>query len=134
YVLGRQLGLSHLASAAGSVILAACPVFLMYSAQPMSDVVATFWTLAALSAAVASDRRPLFASLAGAAFAVSVCVRPSNLLLAIPLAFALRGLSSPRKLILAAAAALPFGIALMLWNNALYGSPFTTGYGGLGGL
>lgn len=129
FILARQLGLSHWESATASAILAACPVFIMMAAQPMSDVVATMWTLAAIVCAMAAQRRPLFAVAAGAAFAISVCVRPSNLLLAIPLAFAFRWQRS--RLLIAAAAAVPFGMALMAWNNALFGSPFQTGYGGM---
>src|SRR5438445_11532996 len=48
FVLGRQFGLSEWQSVAASVILAACPVFIFMSAQPMSDVFATMWTLAAM--------------------------------------------------------------------------------------
>src|SRR5437870_5034194 len=87
FVLGRQFGLSEWQSVAASVILAACPVFIFMSSQPMSDVFATMWTLAAMVFAL--WRRPALHALAGAAFAISVCIRPSNLLLAIPLAFAM---------------------------------------------
>src|SRR5712691_1297500 len=127
FVLSRQFALSRWESVAGSVILAACPVFMFMAAQPMSDIVATVWTLAAIVCALASGRRPGFAAGAGAAFAISVCVRPSNLLMAIPLAFALRW--QVRHLIIAAVAALPIGIALMAWNHALFGGTATTGYG-----
>jgi hypothetical protein len=96
-------------------------------AQPMSDIVATVWTLAAIVVALAADRHQASAAAAGAAFAISVCVRPSNLLMAIPLAFALRWRA--RNLIIAAIAALPIGIALMAWNHALFGGATTTGYG-----
>ena len=129
FVLGRQFGLSKWESVAAGVILAACPVFLFMAAQPMSDIVATAWTLAAIVSALGSERRPGLAAAAGAAFAISVCVRPSNLLMAIPLAFALRWRLRP--LIIAVAAALPFGIALMIWNHALFGGAATTGYGSM---
>lgn len=132
YVLARQFGLNPWLSAAASAILAVCPVFLFMTAQPMSDVFALVWTLAAVVSAIASERRPWFAALAGAAFGVSVCVRPSNLLAALAVAFALRW--RPSRLAMAVAASIPFAIALMSWNYALYGNPIVTGYGEFGGL
>ncbi len=129
FVLGRQSGLSAWESVAGSVILAIFPVFVFIAAQPMSDVVTTAWTLAAIVAALASERRPALAAVSGIAFAISVSVRPSNLLIAIPLAFAMRCRVS--RMIIAAAAALPIGIALMVWNHALFGGIATTGYGSM---
>ena len=139
--IGRQLGLTDWQSIAAAAILGASAVFLFMTAQPMSDVVATAWTLAMIALALATHgnatlqparRRPGAGStsaLAGAAFAISVCVRPSNVLMAIPLAVALR--FRIRALLLAAAAAVPIGIALMLWNHTLYGSYFSTGYGSM---
>lgn len=136
-ILGRQLGLTWPESVAGAAILAACAVFLLYSAQPMSDGVATMWTLAAIVAALrggqailpARTDRIVCPPLAGFCFAISVVVRPSNILIALPLAVALR--FRWRPLLLAAAAALPIGIALMLWNHTLYRSYFSTGYGSM---
>src|SRR5437899_3067960 len=152
-VLARQFGLKTWQGAAGAAILAACPVFLFIAAQPMSDVVATAWTLAAMVLALVEDRQSclsgqarspvLHFAAAGACFAVSVCVRPTNLLTAIPLAFALWRTGNPacpdrqdclsptRRVILAAAGALPFGIAFMIWNHAQFGSAIITGYGGV---
>jgi hypothetical protein len=129
FVLGRQFGLSKWESVAASAILAACPVFLFMEAQPMSDILATAWTLAAIVCALAAERRPRFAAAAGAAFAISVCVRPSNLLMAVPFAFALRWRLRP--MMIAVAAALPFAIALTTWNHALFGGAATTGYGSM---
>ncbi|MDQ6801320.1 MAG: glycosyltransferase family 39 protein [Acidobacteriota bacterium] len=132
FVLARQFGLNTWQSAAACAILAVCPIFLFMTAQPMSDVFATMWTLAAIVCAIAAERKPSLALLAGAAFGISVCVRPSNLLAAIAIAFALRW--RPSRLVLAVAAAIPFAIALMSWNYALYGNAIVTGYGEVGGL
>ena len=132
FVLARQFGLNRWLSGAASAILAVCPVFLFMTAQPMSDVFALMWTLAAIVSAIAAERKPLLAILAGAAFGISVCVRPSNLLAALAVAFALRW--RPSRLGIAVAASIPFAIALMWWNNALYGNPIVTGYGEFGGL
>ena len=128
FVLGRQLGLTEPQSVAGAAVLGATAVFLMFAEEPMSDGVATMWTLATMVLALASvRRRGLFAAAAGIAFAISVCVRPTNLLMAIPLVVAMR--YRLRAISIAAAAALPIGVALMLWNHTLYGSYFSTGYG-----
>lgn len=104
---------------AAAVILATTPVFLLMALQPMSDVVSMMWCMAAMLLVL--RKRP---ALAGLAFAIAVWVRPSNLLLAIPLAWALRS-----RVRYAAAAALPFGIALVVLNHAMYGSWLATGYG-----
>ncbi len=48
YLLGRELGLSRLFSTAGAAVLALCPVFVFMAEQPMSDTVATMWSLAAI--------------------------------------------------------------------------------------
>ena len=43
YLLGRELGLPFSLAAAGAVMLAAFPVFLFTSIQPLSDTPATAW-------------------------------------------------------------------------------------------
>jgi 4-amino-4-deoxy-L-arabinose transferase and related glycosyltransferases of PMT family len=129
FLLARRLGLAAGWALGAVLILAASPIFLLYSLQPMSDVPATFWTLMALwcaSSAIEGDRRWLLA--AGAAFAIGVWVRPTNILVAVPLAFALRWRAS--RIAIAVAAAIPFALGLMWWNASLYGSPIATGYGG----
>ena len=127
FALGRTLGLPPLWSVGASAMLAAFPTLIFIAVQPMSDVVATFWTLAAIVCALRAQPKAPLALMAGAAFAVSVAVRPSDALLALPLAFAIGW--SRRNLLLAAAGALPFALALMAWNGAVYGSVWRTGYG-----
>jgi hypothetical protein len=65
--------------------------------------------------------------LAGLAFAIGVAVRPTNLLMVLPLLLALRG-----RVWIAAVSSLPVALALMWYSNKLYGSPFATGYGTAG--
>src|SRR5215472_12727019 len=48
YWLGRDLGLSAAVSAAAAAVLATWPVFLFQALQPMSDVVAMLWCVAAI--------------------------------------------------------------------------------------
>ncbi len=85
--------------AGASAILAACPVFVFQAIQPMSDVVATFWVLAAVLCALLSrdDRR--WALAAGFCFGAAVLVRPSNVLLArAPPVRAALGPAEPRRI------------------------------------
>ncbi len=125
FLLARELGLAFGYALGATAIVAAFPTFIMQSIQVMSDVPATMWALAAILLALRSSRNPHLAFAAGAAFGVAVAVRPTNVLLAIPLAIAL-----PRtNLWRAIAGAVPFAIALMVFNDVVYGGPFVTGYG-----
>jgi len=126
-LLARELGLSVAASIGAAILLAAYPIFIFQSLVTMSDVPATFFVLLTFVLALRGRERLLMAVLAGAAFGAAVWIRPTNLLFALPLAFALRW--RPRALGAAIAGALPFGIALMLLNHAWYGHPLRTGYG-----
>ena len=128
YLVGRELGLSRLFSAAGAAVLALCPVFLFQAEQAMSDIVATMWSLAAVLCALRCRRREAWAVGAGAAFGMAVLVRPADLLLLLPLLFALRPrLRSGLFFILGAA---PFAAFFLGWNTAAFGGPFRTGYSG----
>jgi len=118
FFVARRLGLSEWYAVGAAMILAAFPTFALQSLQVMSDVPATFWAL--LTIWLALRRNPIAA---GVAFGVAVWVRPTNILLAIPLAIALR--FDWRALL----GALPLGALLLIFNAAMYGSPFTTGYG-----
>jgi len=120
--LARTLELSEGWSLAAALLLASSPPFLLMSMQQMSDVVSMMWCMAAMLFALRG--KPIAA---GAAFAVAVMVRPANVLLLLPLAFARRW--RPRDLALAADGALPIAIAYAAMNHAMYGSWWGTGYG-----
>ncbi|MDQ5979869.1 MAG: 2 protein, partial [Verrucomicrobiota bacterium] len=108
------------------------PLTLFYALQPMSDLVAATWTVLAMLAALRSARHAGWALAAGAAFAVSVLVRPTNLLLVLP---ALVALAPNRRAWLAfVAGGLPFAAFLACYNHALYGRILTTGYGDVSSL
>ena len=125
--VARELGLSRGLAAAGAVILAVSPIFFGMAIQPMSDVPATAWVLAAIYFALRARRRPPWAFAAGAAFGVAVLVRPTNALALIPLLFAL---PAGRGAILRAfAGGAPFAVFLLLLNHAAFGSALETGYG-----
>ena len=126
FLLGRELGLSRLFSAAGAAILALCPVFLFIAEQPMSDIVATMWSLAAILFALRSRRREGWAIAAGAAFGMAVLVRPAGVLLLFPLAFALA--PRARCVFFFFLGGAPFAAAQLSWNQVAYGNPFRTGY------
>ena len=122
FFLARSLLQSWPLAFAAAAALGTCAVFLWHAVQPVSDVLVTTWSIAAiLSALRASDRR--WGIAAGVAFAIGVWVRPTNVLLAPALFFAL---PKRRHAVIAGAFAL---LPLLLWNAKLYGGPLRTGYG-----
>lgn len=136
FVLGRRLAGSETAALAAAGI-AASPIVLFQSLQPMSDVPAAFWWTAALLLATTSSTRAAVA--AGAAAGVAGLVRPNLFVLAPLLAASLLwwdGLSRralKRAAVLLAMVALA-GTALAVWQRALYGAATETGYGSLAAL
>jgi hypothetical protein len=130
--IARRLGITRGWSIVAAVLLAGFPMFIAQSVQPVSDILATFWALAVIACALRSQEHWRWTLLCGIAFAMGVAVRPTNILIAIPLLIAMR--FQVRQLAIAAAAAVPFAIALIWYYDALYGSPFMTGYGGVGGI
>jgi len=128
YAVGRELGLSRAPAATGAVLFGAFPVTLFISIQPLSDVLAATWVLAAVFFALRGRLSPLWSLGAGAAFAVAVFVRPTNILLLPVLAVLLPGW---RALFAAAAGGLPGAILLLATNAHLHGSPWRMGYGSI---
>lgn len=126
YAVGRQLGLPPVLAATGAGILAAYPVFVFMSVQPLSDTPATAWCLAAVWTALRAREQRVWALATGAALAVAVLVRATNLLL-LPALVVLLGLDW-RRLGLALLGGLPGALWLGYYQRALYGSPFRSGY------
>ncbi|HEX6101222.1 MAG TPA: glycosyltransferase family 39 protein, partial [Thermoanaerobaculia bacterium] len=83
--LGKRLH-SELAGLAAALLMGFCAVFVFQALQPMSDVLTAMWSLAAMVAAVEGRQRPRFDVLAGFCFGVAVLVRPTSILLLVPLA------------------------------------------------
>ena len=108
------------------------PVTVLQSFRAMSDLLATAWCLAAVTFAVRGRRRRQYAFAAGASAAVAILVRPTNVLIAPAIGVAIG--ANPAALALAVAGASPILACLGLYNLALYGSPLTTGYSGIGPL
>jgi hypothetical protein len=127
YFVGRRMGLARWAAAGAAAILAACPVFVFQAIQPMSDVVATFWCLAAVLSALRSRDDGRWALVAGLSFGVAFVVRPSNALLVVPLAFALHW--DRRSLGAFLLGGIPCAAITLAYNWVCYGSPLETGYG-----
>ncbi len=125
-LLARELGLSRWLSFGAAILLGVYPPFLYQAIQPMSDVVATFWAIAAIWTALRSRHSSAWALAAGACFGVAVMVRPTNALLIVPLALALP--SKPKPLLLFCLGGLPLGALLLAYNQATYGKALTTGY------
>ena len=127
YALGRLLGLGRLWSALSVAILALSPLYIFMSLQAMSDVPSLLWTTLAVLAAIKSRETPSWAVAAGAAVAVDVLLRPTNLLVLAPLAVALG--PSPRRWLLLGLGGLPGAVFFFAHSLAAYGRFGATGYG-----
>jgi len=140
YLLGATLW-GTMVGLLAAVLLATSPPFLLQAFQPMSDVPAAFWWTLALTLGL--SRRPASVVAAAAATAMAIATRP-NMAPIGPLLAALLFVIQR-----SGAAAVPvhrfawrsvfagtIGGALFvaILNNALYGSPLSSGYGGLADL
>jgi hypothetical protein len=150
FVTGRAIA-NPVAGAMAAVLIASSPATLYQVVQPMNDVTTAALWMAAFVALL--SRRW---ALAGACCGLALLVRPNLLPLALvaALAIGIRDLglgirdwglgirtatratvvSGFSRTVIFAAAALPFALTVLWLNNALYGSPFRTGYGQLGQL
>ncbi|MFT3830731.1 MAG: hypothetical protein QM691_13590 [Opitutaceae bacterium] len=132
YRLARQCGLSPGWAGAGVAMLAASPVFIGMSLQAMSDVPALCWTTLALVLALDSRERRWLAGLSGLAVVVAVFIRPSNVLVVLPLLWVFR--FDWRRWLWLGLCGLPGAVVWMLTNKALFGRYIATGYGDVGQL
>jgi len=130
YATARGLGVSWPLAAAGAVILASFPVFIFTSIQTLSDTLATTWMLAAVACVLRGRRSLGWAAAGGAALAMAVLVRPTNLLLG-PGLCVLLGFDV-RRLAAFLAGGVPGAAWFMFYNDTLYGGPFQSGYGTIG--
>jgi hypothetical protein len=142
FLLGRRLA-GPLSGLLAAGLLATSPTFLYQVVQPMTDVPAVaLWTLALLAALSPRERVMTTAFLAGLATGAALMVRPNLLPLAVVTggiacfarARAGRNVRSAGNLLLFAAGLLPFLAAIAAIQNAMYGSPFRSGYGDLESL
>jgi hypothetical protein len=132
YLICRRLEVSQTIAVLGAASLAVCSAFIYTSIQPFSDTLATFWCSAAFLAALsARSGAKKWAVLCGAALAIAIAVRPTDILILPALAIVLR---DKRSLGLAALAAAPIGIALVGHKLAAYGGPLKSDYDHVRGL
>lgn len=125
--LARRLDLTPGWSAAALALVWLCPLTLFASLQPMSDLLALLWSLATLWLALRSREHWRWSLLAGLAFSLAVLVRPTNLLLVLPVALALGG--DWRRYLLLGLGGLPGALFLSYYNRQVYGAPLASGYG-----
>jgi hypothetical protein len=139
YGIGSRLG-SPWAGVIGAGLVATSPAVLVVSFEALTDVpVMTAWggafyLLLAAGAAPARGERLLAVS-AGLLAGLAILIRPNLVLLTGPLALWFLVRRSPQNsarlppALLFALGALPGVLVVALINNALYGSPATSGYG-----
>jgi hypothetical protein len=130
YLLGVELGLTRGLAIAGAAMLALNPTFCLHAIQPMSDGLATCWSMATILAALRTRRRDAWALAAGAAFGMAFLTRPTSVLLAPAIFLSLR--LTPRVLSLFLLGGLPTAGVFCAYNFAAYGHLLTTGYDALG--
>ena len=126
FLLARECGLSTQVSAMASLVLATSPLYLFHALQLMSDTPALGLATAAMLLAWRSRQRASWALAAGAAISLAVLVRPTNVLVFVPIAMCL-GLAPLRWLLLAAGGA-PGVVMLAAHNLAAHGALLATGY------
>lgn len=127
YRAARELGVDYTLAGAGAAMLAVFPVFVFTSIQTLSDTLATTWTLGALYCALRGRAAHGWAAASGAALAIAVLVRPTNLLLAPGLVVVL-GFDA-RRIGWFILGGVPGAIGLGLYNHHLYGGALRSGYG-----
>ncbi len=147
----RLMGLSVIGTACATAVLAASPITLAFSVQPMSDVPSLTWILLAVVLALRPKEHLLCNVLAGSAFGIAFLIRPTCVLILptlialylLPPRFEKSANSTSRLSMLKAPAAriawFSLGAAPILWANCVfasraYGHPFSTAYGDSGFL
>lgn len=128
--IGRELGLTEGEAVVSAAIVALCPFFVFMAIQPMADVLATAWGLAAVFFALQARRKPSGMLGAGACFGIAFLVRPTSVLL-LPVLVVASTWTWRRALNFLAGLA-PFLAVFFGYNSAAFGSPLATGYGGAG--
>jgi len=123
--LGLRLH-SELAGLVAALLMGFCAVFVFQAVQPMSDVLAAMWSVAAIAAAVEGRTRARFDVLAGFCFGVAVLVRPTSVLMLVPIAFVMRPVS--RRVMWFVIGGIPTVLILGWYNMDAFGSLFASGY------
>jgi hypothetical protein len=130
--LARACHLSRYIAMVSALLLATSPMYLFMSLTLMSDIPALVWTTATVLLAWRSRKNPDWALGCGVAASLAVLIRPTNILILVPVAVNL-GIS-PRRWGLFVLGGLPGVVLLASYNVAAYGAAATTGYGDFRGL
>ncbi|NBQ57269.1 MAG: hypothetical protein EBU32_02540 [Opitutaceae bacterium] len=129
YAIARELAISWPLAAAGALMLGVFPVTIFIAIQPLSDVLATNWVLAAIYSALRAHSSQRWAVITGVALSIAIFVRPTNVLIFPAIAVLLS--IGWRQLTAAALGGLPGGLLLLAANAHLFGSPWRMGYGSI---
>ncbi len=136
YAVGTRFGTRI--GVASALLVASSPIFLYQVVQPMSDVpAAALWTLTVACATGVKPRHPMAAGLCASG---AILVRPNLLPLGIVIGLFL--LCRPERTwrtrlrdgVVYAACCIPGCVAVAAVHQYFYGSPFASGYDGLGVL
>ena len=128
FLLARKY--CHLSPAwalAATLLLWACPLFVFFSLQPMSDMPSTGWCLLAFFSALNARQRIIWGLLAGFAVGIAVLLRPTNVFVMLPVLMILRGSWKTWGLLILGG--LPFVAIQIGYNLKAYGEIPTSGYG-----
>jgi hypothetical protein len=132
YVLARRVAEPRTALLAAT-LLAFSPIFVFQSLEPMSDLPATAWWMAAWVFATSSSRWSPLAS--GLAVSAALLTRPNLAPLTIVLVPVLvRSRPYARRLALFVLGVIPSCVAIVALHRYLYGSLAESGYGPVPGL
>jgi hypothetical protein len=127
FALARACGLSTGTAGLAALLLATSPLYLFMSLNMMSDTPALVWTAAAVLLAWKSRDHPAWAVAAGLAMSEAVLVRPTNVLVIVPVALCL-GVAR-RSWLALIVGGVPGAAVFVTYNLAAYGRALTTGYG-----
>jgi hypothetical protein len=127
YFLCREFKLSQEVSFLGALFLGSSSLFLFMSLQAMSDTPATLWAILTVLGCLKSERRAGWAILAGFCYVYGILVRPTNILLIVPIIFLLPW--TLKKAVLFCIGATPGSVCAIILNHLLYGKAVVTGYG-----
>lgn len=128
YFLGRSY-LGYVGGVLAATLTLALPNFLMFAAQPMSDVPAAFCATLALCALLRQRQHPINDVVLAVAEGLGIWIRPNLALLVIPALAWLLWRRDFSRVVRFAICLAPFVFVEAAVNTHLYGEPWTTGYG-----
>jgi len=127
YFLAKEFGLEKFWAVVASILLAINPLFVQSFSWLMSDMPAMFWCSLAIFSALKTRQEIKWAIVSGIAIGVAVMIRPTNILVFIPVLMILG--FNRRALVYLGFAGFPFAVLQGFLNYQCYGEIFTTGYG-----